>query len=126
MLLVCAVFVMSSAKAEFFTVNCPREGKLFKGVKKSDYENLSELKIVGKLNEKDFQKLGKLENLKVFDLSEADLLDKIIVSEAIKTCTKVEIDYLTDLGHHLPFPSLKHIIVDYLMHKATIFNAPSA
>ncbi|MCQ2050935.1 MAG: leucine-rich repeat domain-containing protein [Bacteroidaceae bacterium] len=101
-------------KQDFFTVNCPGEGKLFKGVKKSDYENLSELKIVGELNEKDFQKLGKLGNLKVLDLSEADFRDKIIVSEAIKTCTKVETVYLTNLGHHLPFPSLKQIIVGYL------------
>ena len=101
-------------KQDFFTVNCPGEGKLFKGVKKSDYENLSELKIVGELNEKDFQKLGKLGNLKVLDLSEADFQDKIIVSEAMKTCTKVETVYISAVSIKLSFPSLKHIVVGYL------------
>lgn len=111
------------SKPEFFTVNCPGEGKLFKGVKKSDYENLSELKIVGKLNEKDFQKLGELENLKVLDLSDADFPDNSIVSEAMKTCTKVETVYISDVSIKLTFPSLKHIAVghlDYMSSKGSI------
>ena len=53
-------------------MNNPEVGKLKKQISKNDYANIADLKITGSINDEDMMFLGKLVNLEVLDLREAE------------------------------------------------------
>ena len=69
-LLLLFVFIIPSY-AQVRTVQVPQAGKLKSLIKRKEYNNITQLKIEGNINDKDLMFLEKLKNLTCIDLKEA-------------------------------------------------------
>ena len=67
------------AFAQSFDIYCEKPGKLKKQFKKVDLTSVKDLKILGSLNEKDFDYLQQFTNLETLDLSKANIPQMISV-----------------------------------------------